>query len=353
MKTPDAAPAVPDEPAVPPPDPGAQETPSPAPRRGLRWLLGLAGPLIVLGALIYVLSTHGSDIGHAIDRASPGTLALIAALALLTLMARSEVALSCMSAMRRQPSRADVHASSSLAFLLATINHYIASIVRATVLKRVDPLNAPTIPQMFVIDGSTTLIEGLMAALLLIISAGALKLAWWLPILAVLGAIVALVVAIYVRRRFRHHAIFDGLEMLSHSRARRKVGALTVVIFACQIGRTLVGLDAVGLHATLLQSVAVFIAGGVLSNLLAGPAGGTLAAPLVIFGHRGLGQATAAGLILSGSALLASVVYALWGGGVLLWRLHRNRRRAIGIEITRSTDHPAASEPAEPAPRSR
>jgi uncharacterized membrane protein YbhN (UPF0104 family) len=307
MKSPDAAPA--------------------AKRRGVRWLLSLLGPLVVVGAILYVLSTHGADIGHAVQRASPATLALIATLALVTLLARSEVALSCMRAMPRHPSRGDAYASSSLAFLLSTVNHYVGSIVRAAVLKRVDPANAPTIPQMLLIDGSTTLLEGLFAGLLLIACAGTLNLSWWLPVLAMLAVIAAVAVAVYIRRRFRHHPLFDGLEMLNHSRARNVVSALTVVIFVCQIGRTLIGLDAVGLHATLLQAVAVFIAGGVLSNLLAGPGGGTLAAPLVIFGHHSLGAATAAGLILSGSALLASIVYAGWGGALLGWKVHRSRGR--------------------------
>ena len=298
-----------------------------AKRRSVRWLISLLGPVIVVGAIVYVLSTHGSDIGHAVKRASPATLALIAALAFVTLLARSEVALSCMKAMPRYPSRGDAWASSSLAFLLSTINHYVGSIVRAAVLKRVDPANAPTIPQMLVIDGSTTLIEGLFAGLLLIACAGTLNLSWWLPLLALLALIAAVGIAVYIRRRFRHHPIFDGLEMLSHSRSRNAVSALTVVIFACQIGRTLIGLDAVGLHATLLQAVAVFIAGGVLSNLLAGPGGGTAAAPVVIFGHQSLGAATAAGLILSGSALIASMVYAGWGGALLSWKVHRDRRR--------------------------
>jgi hypothetical protein len=311
MTKPDSVQAAPGEPL------------HPAKPKRLRWLVGVLGPVVVVGALIYVLATHGHEIGHAASRVSAGTLAIITALALLTLLARSEVALGCMSAMPRRPSRVDVHASSSLAFLLSTINHYVGSVVRAAVLKRVDPANAPTIPQMMVIDGCTTLIEGLLAGLLLIVCAGTLNLSWWLPVLALLAVIVAVAVAVYLRRRFAHLPIFDGLRILEHSRYRLVVLALTLLVFACQIGRTLIVLDAVGLHATLLQAVATFIAGGVLSNLLAGPGGGTAAAPLVIFGHRSLATATAAGLILAGAALLAAVIYACAGGGIILWRTRR------------------------------
>jgi uncharacterized membrane protein YbhN (UPF0104 family) len=331
MTKPDSVQAVPGE----PPDPHK-------PKR-LRWLAGVLGPVVVIAALAYVLVTHGHEIGHAISQVSAGTLVIITVLSLLTLLARSEVVLQCMSAMPRRPGRADIYASSSLAFLLSTINHYVGAIVRAAALKRLDPVNAPTIPQMMVIDGSTTLIEGLLAGLLLIACAGTLNLSWWEPVLALLALITAVAVAVYLRRRFAHLAIFDGLKILEHSRHRLVVLALTVVVFACQIGRTLIVLDAVGLHANLLQAVAVFIAGGVLSNLLAGPGGGTAAAPIVIFGHDSVATATAAGLILAGVALLAAIIYACAGGGVALWRTRHSRAGGRGPRPASATPDPPVS----------
>jgi uncharacterized membrane protein YbhN (UPF0104 family) len=331
MNIPDAASAAPDEnTSAPTAGTGALGEPAaePVPAKGKRsrWLFGVLGPLVVIGVFGYVLATHGSDIGHAADRVSAGTLVLITVLALVTLLARTEEAVICMTAMNRRPGRADIHAASSFSFLLSTVNHYIAGIARAAILQRLDRERSPTIPQMVVIDGSTYLIEGLLAGLLLIVSAGALNLAWWLPALAILAAVGALAVALYLRRRFHHQQIFNGLEMLGHSRYRAIIVLLTVLIFACQIGRTLIVLQAVGLHPSLLQAVATFIAGGVLSNLLAGPGGGTAAAPLVIFGHQSLGAATAAGLILSGAALLAAIIYTVATGPILVWRLRRRRR---------------------------
>jgi hypothetical protein len=328
MTKPDSVRAVPDEP------------PAPHKPKRLRWLAGVLGPVVVVAALVYVLATHGHEIAHAASRVSAGTLAIITALSMVALLGRSEVVLACMGAMPRRPGRPDVYASSSLAFLLSTINHYVGSIVRAAVLKRLDPTNAPTIPQMMVIDGCTTLIEGLLAGLLLIVCAGTLNLSWWEPVLALLALITAVGVAVYVRRRFAHLAIFDGLKMLEHSRYRLVVLTLTVVVFACQIGRTLIVLDAVGLHANLLQAVATFIAGGVLSNLLAGPGGGTAAAPIVIFGHDSLASATAAGLILAGAALLAAVIYASVGGGIAVWRTRHMHAGGRGPRPSGATPDP-------------
>jgi hypothetical protein len=293
-------------------------------RKRLSLVTSLGGTLVVVGVLVYLLTQHGSEVEQAANRVSAATLVIVIALAGITLLARSEEAAACMAAMDRRPRRIDIHAASSIAFLLSTLNHYIASPVRAGILQRLDRARAPTILQMVLVDGSTYLIEGLLAAVLLVVSASALKLHWWIPGLAIAGAIGALALAFGARRRFQHHAMFQGLEMLAHSRYRAVVLALTVVVFACQISRTLIILDAVGLHPTLLQAVATFIAAGVLSSLLAGPGAGTTAAPLLVFGHQAIAAATAAGLILSITALLAAVAYALIGGPVILWRLRRH-----------------------------
>jgi hypothetical protein len=295
-------------------------------RKRLSLLTSLGGTLAVVGVLIYLVAEHGSEVRQAASHVSAATLGAVTALSLITLLARSEEAAACMAAMDRRPRRLDIHSASSIAFLLSTLNHYIASPVRAGILQRLDRPRAPTILQMVLVDGSTYLIEGLLAAVLLVVSAGALKLDWWMPVLAILGAAGALAVAFVARRRFERYTMFRGLEMLAHSRYRVVVVVLTFIVFACQISRTLIILDAVGLHPTLLQAVATFIAAGVLSSLLAGPGAGTAGAPLLVFGHQALAAATAAGLILSITALIAAVAYALIGGPVILWRLRRPDR---------------------------
>ena len=289
-----------------------------------RSLIGLAGPLALLAVMAYELVHHGGAIRHAADRTSATTLVVVTLLALATLLARSEAAVACLSAMGNRASRLDIHPASAAAFVVSMLNHYLASPVRATVLKRLDRGRAPTIPQMIMVDASTYLIEGVLAAVLIVVSASALKLQWWMPVLAVVGAAAALAVALTMRRRFERYVAVRGLEMLAHSRQRLVVLVLCLLIFAGQIGRTLLVLRATGLHPSLLQAAATFVAGGVLSAFLAGPAAGTAGAPLIIFGHRSIAAAAAAGLILSITALLAAALYAIACGPIVVWRLrHR------------------------------
>jgi hypothetical protein len=296
------------------------------PRRRLRLFLSIAGPLAVLGIFAYVVAQHGSAISTAAQRVSLGTLIVVTLLALVTLLARSEAVLACLAAMNTPWDRRDIHAANSLTFIVNTVNHYASSIVRAALVKRLDSRRAPTITQMIMVDAATTLIEGVLVAVLIVVSAGELKLAWWIPVLAVVAAVAGVGAALVIRRRFERFRAFRGLEVLAHSRGRARVAALMVIVFACQIARTLIVLRATGLHPSLLQAAATFIAAGVLSSLLVGPGAGTAAAPLIVLGHRSVAAAAAAGLILSATALLAAIVYAAIGAPVYLWQLRRTIR---------------------------
>lgn len=289
----------------------------------IRLALSIAVPLAIAAVFAYLVVTHGHEITAAADRVSAATLAIVVALTLLTLLARTEAVVACLTAIGNRCHRRDIHAANSLTFLAATINHYASSIVRAALMRRIDRARAPTIPQMIMVDTSTTLIEGLLVVVLVVASAGALSLAWWIPVLALLAGICALFAAIAVLRRFRHIDAIAGLEVLAHSRQRLLVAALMAIVIFCQVTRTLVVLRAAGLHPTLLQAAATFVAAGIFSSLLAGPGAGTAGAPLVVFGHEAIGAAAAAGLVLSITTVLAGALYAAVGGPVFVWRLRR------------------------------
>jgi hypothetical protein len=298
---------------------------APRPSRGrrLRLVASIAGPLLVVGLMAYLLASKGHQIEQAVRRTSVSQLILIVLLALLTLLIRTEAVVACLNAMGGRPRRRDIHAANSLTFLAALINHYVSSVVRAALLRRIDRERSPTIPQMIMVDTSTTLIEAFVVGLLIVISAGALKLAWWVPLLLLSACVAAILVALVVRRRFAHLQLFRGLDVLAHSRQRTIVAVLMLIVVCMQVARTLIVLRAVGLQPSLLQAVATFVAAGVLSSLFAGPGAGTAGGPLIIFGHGSLAASAAAGLELSITTLIAGVLYALAGGPVFLWRLRR------------------------------
>lgn len=275
-----------------------------------RILAAILGPAVLVGLLAYLLAAHGGSISHAADRAGAGTLAAVTALSLLTLLARTEAVLICLHAMAVPARRLDLHGANGLTALASTVNHYVAAPVRAALLRRIDPARAPAILQMVMVDAATTLIEGLIVVVLIVVSASTLHVQWWVIALLVVAALAGLGTALALRRRFAHIQTLRGLDVLLHSRGRLLVAALMLVVIAANVARTMLVLHATGLHPTLIQGTATFVAAGVLSTLLLGPSAGTAGAPLIVFGHRSVGAAGAAGLILSATAIIAAGVYA-------------------------------------------
>lgn len=285
--------------------------------------LSVLVPVAITGVFVYVIVNNGSEIVHAFKRTSLAQLAVVTGLAFLTLIARTEAVVACLNAMGERPRRRDIHAANSLTFLAATINHYVSAVVRAGLMRRIDRERSPTISQMVMVDTSTTLIEAAVVAILIVVSASALRLAWWVPVLLVIACVCGVALALLARRRFGHRDLFRGLDVLVHSRQRAIVAGLMVIVILTQVARTLIVLRAVGLHPTLLQAVATFVAGGVLSSLFAGPGAGTAGGPLIVFGHSSIAAAAAAGIELSITSLLAGIIYALAGGPVFFWRLRQ------------------------------
>lgn len=303
---------------------GADAAGAPRPRRQrIQLIVSIVGPLTVVGLLAYLLASKGDQIEQAAQRTTAAELVGVTLLALLTLVARTEAVVACLNAMGARPRRRDIHAANSLTFLAALINHYASSIVRAALMQRIDRERSPTIPQMIMVDTSTTLIEGIVVGVLIVLSASVLKLAWWIPVLAIVACVAGVALALLARRRYADRPLFRGLDVLAHSRQRTVVAGLMVVVICVQVARTFIILRSVNLHPSLLQAVATFVAAGVLSSLFAGPGAGTAGGPLIVFGHGSLAASAAAGLVLSITTLIAGIVYATAGGPVFWWRLRR------------------------------
>jgi hypothetical protein len=293
-------------------------------RRPLRAILSVGVPLVVVGVLAYVVAAHGHDILDTAKRLKPSELVAITALALVTLICRTEAVIVCLDAMPgSRPERVDVHSANSLTFVASNINHYFSAIVRGALVKRLDASRAPTIPQMVVVDTATGLVEALVVAVLVVASAATLSLAWWVPALIVAAGVAGVVAVIALRRRFGHVQLLRGLDVFSDARRTLIVSILMIVVIVCQVMRTLIVLRAVGLHPSVIQAVATFVAGGVLSSLFAGPGAGTAGGPLLVFGHHHLAAAATAGLVLSITMLIAGIVYAVPGGPAFMVRMRR------------------------------
>jgi hypothetical protein len=94
-----------------------------------------------------------------------------------------------------------------------------------------------------------------------------------------------------------------------------------------QILRNWLVLDALGVHASVFDAIAVLIAMVVLSQLPVGPSVGA-ASVVAILGSGGVALAAAAGVLLTATGTVGALAFAAWAAGDRLvhWRASRRGR---------------------------
>jgi uncharacterized membrane protein YbhN (UPF0104 family) len=268
----------------------------------------LAVTVLGIAALVYFLAPYRTDIGKAADRASGWTLVWITLLSLVALAARTEVWRSGLAAADRHPPRTDLHAANAASFLASLANHYVAPGVKMWLLRRMEGERAAYLLKLATIELATTLLEGLLAAALVVFAAFQTTLPWWLPVLLTAGVGVLLTAAVIARRRHPDHPLVEGLGVLLRARYRWQVLGLLAVVFGVQIVRTWISLRSVGAHIDLGDAMLVFVVTGVLGVLPSGVTAAPTAASLLIVGSKGIGDAAASGILVTGSLVVATLV---------------------------------------------
>jgi hypothetical protein len=87
---------------------------------------------------------------------------------------------------------------------------------------------------------------------------------------------------------------------------------LLVLVFGVQIVRTWLALRTVGLHVDLGDAMLVFVLTGVLGVLPTGITAAPTAASLLVLGnHHRVARAAASGILVTGSLVIATVIYCL------------------------------------------
>jgi hypothetical protein len=281
-----------------------------------RWIAPLLIAAAGIGALVYFLAPYRADIRIAVDRASVGTLVAISALSLVALPLRTEVWRAGLAAAGRRPPRSDLHAANSASFLASLANHYIAPGVKMWLLRKMEGERAAYMLKLLTIDLATAVIEGFLAAALVIFAAFQVSLQWWIPVLLLAGASGLLLVAIVAWRRHPEHPVVQGFSVLMRPRYRWRVLILLVFVFAAQIVRTWLSLRSVGIALDLGDAMLVFVLTGVLGVLPSGVTAAPTVASLIVVGSRGVGPAAASGILVTGSLVAATLVYCAVSLGV-------------------------------------
>ena len=173
------------------------------------------------------------------------------------------------------------------------------------------PQTTPRVPALLAAEVPIIGVEITLTAVFSFTLVGPLGVPWWVPIVAIAIAIAAMIGLRRLSDRLRL-GFWTGLAVMRSGRAR--MVALVVLAIVAQIARNWLVLRGIGVHVSILDAIALLIAMFTLGQLPIGPSLGAAAAVLILGAH-GVALAAAAGLLLTVTATLGSIIYAGWAVG--------------------------------------
>jgi len=297
-----------------------------ATRRGLerhRKLVAVVGSLLAAGLLAWVLAGHRDDFATALSRASLPVLALAAVLQVVALLSRTEAWHRTIEAAGGTVARRPLYRASSMGYVGSLLNAQLGTVARIAALRRSSPADAPPVSTLLAAELPILAIEAGLAAATSVTLIGPLGLPWWCPIIFV-AAVGALTFGLRRMSVRATRPLWQGLRILHTLRDGRTLFLLVLIAVFAQIARNWLLLHAVGVDASIFDSIAVLIAMVAIGQLPVGPSVGA-GATVLILGSGGVAAAAAAGVLATATGLVGGLAFAAWAMGDRLWAHRRGR----------------------------
>jgi uncharacterized membrane protein YbhN (UPF0104 family) len=292
-----------------------------------RRIVAVVGSLLAAGLLALVLAGHRDDFATALSRASLPVLALAALLQVVALLSRTEAWHRTIEAAGGTVARRPLYRASSMGYVGSLLNAQLGTVARIAALRRSSPADAPPVSTLLAAELPILAIEAGLAAATSVTLIGPLGLPWWCPIIfvAVIGALT------FGLRRMSVKAtrpLWQGLRILHTLRDGRTLFLLVLIAVFAQIARNWLLLHAVGVDASIFDSIAVLIAMVAIGQLPVGPSVGA-GATVLILGSGGVAAAAAAGVLATATGLVGGLAFAAWAMGDRLWTGRGSRGRRV------------------------
>jgi len=281
------------------------------------------GSLVVAAALVVGLWGKREDFVEAFGSASLKTLTVAIALQVVWLVARSEAWHVCVAAAGGNVDRRRLYRAAAVGYLGNLFNSNFGLGVRIAALRRTAPDDSPKASVLVAAELPIVVIEIALAAVLSFTLIAPLELPWWV-------AVVALVVAAGVIGglgrfiRDRKEGFYKGLAVLRGLQSRNVIIGLVMFATGAQVARNMVVLEGLGVDISILDAVALLIAGAAVGLLPVGPTLGALTAVLIL-GSNGVAVVAAAGALLTATGVGGTLCFAAWA---LVDRLRPTRESA-------------------------
>ena len=303
-------------------DSGPRLTPQESPRavESLRRLRSLprrrpafvtaAGTLLVAAALAFALAGKWDEFVVALGAAPLWILGMAAVLHLLWLVARSEAWHVCVDAADGTVPRRRLYRAASLGYLGNLFNANFGVAVRIAALRRSAPDESPPVSTLVAAEFPIIVVEAALAALMSFTLVGPLGLPWWFPLAGFAGMCLVLSGLRLVARN-RRSGFWKGLAVLRGLAGRNRIVAIVFFALTAQVVRNWLLLNGMGIDATVFDAIALLIGLAVIGFLPVGPSLGAAAA-VIVLGTNGVAATAAAGALLTATAVLGALAFAVW-----------------------------------------
>jgi uncharacterized membrane protein YbhN (UPF0104 family) len=272
-----------------------------------RSLIALIGALVGIALIAIVIAPRADDVRQALSDVGVGKFALLVLLAFVSLIFRSgawQVAIDAAGGRLRLP---EAHLGSSSAFLVGLLSPYLGVATRIAVIRDRVPDRSPTSGAQVAAESVLIVVEAAIVGSLVLLSSWTLDVEVWAALLIFLGGLAAMAVTVVLARRFAGRRFGAGLTVARQPRALSLVFLCLLATVATQIARVGVTLGSVDLDTSPLVVIAVYLASGAGAVIPVGTAASGAAAPLLAGGS--VSDAAAAGVLLSGSLIVACLIY--------------------------------------------
>src|SRR3984957_10478004 len=287
-----------------------------------RIAVSVGGAVVVAGLLVYVLAGRGSQFSAALRTAPLTLVGLSVLLQIGALLARTEAWTICVRAAGGTVGRRGLFRSAAFGCLASIVNGSVGMAVRVASVRRAAPLTTPRASALVAAEVPIITVELALVALFSFTLVAPLGVPLWVPaiIIALLAGLV--VVLRHVSDRYRT-GLGAGLAVLRMPSSGRLITFALLAVCA-QVLRNWLMLRAVGVHVSIFDSMALLIVMFTVGQMPIGRLAGR-AAPVLILGAHGFPATAAAGVLVTLTGSIGSVIFASWATTDSIV----NRRRAV------------------------
>jgi hypothetical protein len=285
-----------------------------------RIAISAGGTFGVAALLGYVLAGRGAQFSAALRTAPIALVALSVLLQIGALLTRTEAWTICVRAAGGTVNRRVLFRSAAFGCIASIVNGSVGMAVRIASVRRAAPKTTPKAPALIAAEVPIITVELALVAIFSFTLVAPLGVPLWVPALII--ALMAGLVAVLRRVSDRYRTgLGAGLAVL-RMKSRGRLITFALLAVCAQVLRNWLMLRAVGVDVSIFDSMALLIVMFTVGQLPIGPSTGP-AATVLILGAHGVAASAAAGVLVTLTGIIGSLIFALWA---ISDRMLTNRR---------------------------